>query len=84
MNDNLKKEGLRPQHIKIDPTFYNGENNTKVRERALYAKFKQNEDLKRTLMDTRDAKLVKYITSSKSIPDIDLMKVRKVLNEEKA
>jgi predicted NAD-dependent protein-ADP-ribosyltransferase YbiA (DUF1768 family) len=83
MNDNLKKEGLRPQHIKIDPTFYNGENNTKVRERALYAKFKQNEDLKRTLMDTRDAKLVKYITSSKSIPDIDLMKVRKVLNEEK-
>lgn len=83
VNDNLKKEGLRPQHIKIDPTFYNGENNTKVRERALYAKFKQNEDLKRTLMDTRDAKLIKYITSSKSVPDIELMKVRKILMDEK-
>lgn len=84
MNDNLKKEGLRPQHIKIDPTFYNGENNIKVRERALYAKFKQNEDLKRTLMDTKDAKLVKYITSSKSVPDIELMKARKILMDEKA
>jgi predicted NAD-dependent protein-ADP-ribosyltransferase YbiA (DUF1768 family) len=83
INDNLKKEGLRPQNIKIDPTFYNGDENIKVRERALYAKFKQNEDLKRTLMDTKDAKLIKYITSSKSTPDIELMKVRKTLMSEK-
>ena len=83
LKDNTKKENLRPQHIKIDPDFYNGERSVKERERALYAKFKQNEDLKRTILDTKDAKLVKYITSSKSIPDIELMKVRKVIAEEK-
>jgi predicted NAD-dependent protein-ADP-ribosyltransferase YbiA (DUF1768 family) len=66
---------LRPSNVKIDPDFYGGRNIVE-REKALYAKFTQNLDLKNVLLATKNAKLMKYI--SKSPPEIDvvLMRVR--------
>jgi predicted NAD-dependent protein-ADP-ribosyltransferase YbiA (DUF1768 family) len=66
---------LRPSNVKIDPDFYGGRNLVE-REKALYAKFTQNLDLKNILLATKNAKLMKYI--SKSPPEIDfvLMRVR--------
>jgi predicted NAD-dependent protein-ADP-ribosyltransferase YbiA (DUF1768 family) len=66
---------LRPSNVKIDPDFYGGRNLVE-REKALYAKFTQNLDLKNVLLATKNAKLMKYI--SKSPPEIDvvLMRVR--------
>jgi hypothetical protein len=73
---------LRPSTIKIDPDFYGGRNLLE-REKALYAKFTQNLDLRNVLFATKDAKLMKYI--SKSPPEVDtiLMRVRNKIQKEK-
>jgi hypothetical protein len=72
---------LRPLDIKIDPDFY-GNRKNEEREKALYAKFSQNEDLKAILIATRNAVLKKHIPKSKSEPDNILMKVRKQIQIE--
>lgn len=72
---------LRPLDMKIDPDFY-GNRKYEEREKALYAKFSQNEDLKGTLLATKNAVLKKYIPKSQSEPDNILMKVRKQLHIE--
>lgn len=73
---------LRPSTIKIDPDFYGGRNLLE-REKALYAKFTQNIDLRNILVATKDAKLMKYV--SKSPPEVDtlLMRVRNKIQNEK-
>lgn len=73
---------LRPADIKIDPDFYGGRNLVE-REKAVYAKFTQNIDLRNILLATKHAKLTKYI--SKSPPEIDsiLMRVRSKIQREK-
>lgn len=73
---------LRPSTIKIDPDFYGGRNLLE-REKALYAKFTQNLDLRNVLFATKDAKLMKYV--SKSPPEVDtiLMRVRNKIQKEK-
>ena len=72
---------LRPVDVKIDPDFYGGRNLVE-REKAAYAKFTQNIDLRNILLATKQAKLMKYI--SKSAPEIDsiLMRVRTKIQKE--
>jgi len=72
---------IRPLDIKIDPDFY-GSRKNEEREKALYAKFSQNEDLKAIIMITRNAVLKKYIPKSKAETDNILMKVRKQIQME--
>ena len=73
---------LRPANIKIDPDFY-GSRNNEEREKALYAKFSQNQDLKEILLLTKNAKLTHFIP--KDEPEVDnlLMKVRKTIQNER-
>ena len=72
---------LRPADVKIDPDFYGGRNLVE-REKAVYAKFTQNIDLRNILLSTKHAKLMKYI--SKSPPEVDsiLMRVRSKIQKE--
>jgi predicted NAD-dependent protein-ADP-ribosyltransferase YbiA (DUF1768 family) len=72
---------LRPADIKIDPDFY-GTRKTEEREKALYEKFSQNEDLKAILIATRNAVLIRHIPKSKAETDHSLMKVRKQIQIE--
>lgn len=77
-----KKEiPLRPQDIRIDPDFY-GSRQKDEREKALYAKFSQNEELKQILLFTKNAVLKKYIPKRKAETDISLMTVRQRLELE--
>jgi len=71
-----KTKILRPSTVKIDPDFYGGRNQEE-REQALFAKFSQNEDLKKILLSTKNAKLIKYVAKSEPEKDCLLMKVRK-------
>jgi len=72
---------LRPVNIKVDSDFYGGRYREE-REKAIYAKFSQNEDLKKILLSTIDAKLMKYVPKREMETDHILMKVRKLLREE--
>jgi hypothetical protein len=71
----------RPSDIKIDPDFY-GNRKNEEREKALYAKFSQNEDLKTILLATKTAVLKKHVPKSNAEPDNLLMKVRKQIQIE--
>ena len=80
----LKDKILRAKNIKIDADFYEiGVNNRSEEERkkALYAKFTQNLDLKKILLDTKKAKLIHFVRSSPPVTDILLMKLRKELEK---
>jgi hypothetical protein len=72
---------LRPANIKVDSDFYGGRYREE-REKAVYAKFSQNDDLKKILLSTHDAKLVKYLPKRGTETDQILMKVRKLLRSE--
>jgi 3'-phosphoadenosine 5'-phosphosulfate sulfotransferase (PAPS reductase)/FAD synthetase len=72
---------LRPSTVKIDPDFY-GERKNEERERALYAKFSQNEELKSLIILTRSATLKHYIPKQKAEKDFILMKVRSKIQRE--
>ena len=53
----------------------------KERKDALNCKFSQNQDMKKVLLETKDAKLVKFIRSNPPEIDIELMEVRKALQK---
>ena len=72
---------VRPKDIHIDSDFFNGEN-VKAMKNALYAKFSQNDDLKNLLLATKNAKLVHFSRGSPPIVMVELMKVRKQLENE--
>lgn len=75
----LKDRTLRPKTVKADTDFFEiGPNQRSVQERefALEAKFSQNMDLKKILMETKNAKLVHFIRSEPPIMDEQLMKLR--------
>jgi hypothetical protein len=72
---------IRPEGVKKDPD-YDGNRDSEEREKALYAKFSQNEDLRTILLLTKNAKLVKYIKKSENETDCILMKVRAILQNE--
>jgi len=73
---------LRPSGVKIDADFYGGRNDIE-RERAVFAKFSQNVDLRNILLATKKAKLMKYVAKSPAQTDFILMKVREKLQEER-
>lgn len=71
----LKKELLRPSQVEIDPDFF-GERYKKEMYAAQYAKFTQNEDLKKLLLATNKAKLTHYIRGKPAEIYDDLMLIR--------
>jgi predicted NAD-dependent protein-ADP-ribosyltransferase YbiA (DUF1768 family) len=75
----LKGELLRPVEVSIDPEFYS-KINKKVLYQAYHAKFSQNEELKRLLLATNNAKLVHFYKGRE--PEIcdELMLVRDKLD----
>ena len=79
--DKSKTKKIRPDGIKKD-TDYEGGRNDEEREKALYAKFSQNPDLKAILLMTKNAKLVKYTPKVEPETDCILMKVRTILQNE--
>jgi hypothetical protein len=75
----LKDRTLRPKNVKTDADFFEvGPNQRSIQEReyALEAKFSQNMDLKKILMETKNAKLVHFVRSEPPIVDEQLMKLR--------
>ena len=79
---NGKSQGIliRPKHIKVDEDFFEGRGKEEM-ERAMYAKFSQNDDLKKVLLDTKMAKLTHYSRGNPPVVFYDLMRVRKQLKE---
>jgi predicted NAD-dependent protein-ADP-ribosyltransferase YbiA (DUF1768 family) len=71
----IKTQFIRPKHIKIDPDFY-PLRSKEERQKAVLAKFTQNENMKYILQNTKRAKLCHYVV--KNPPEIDtiLMSVR--------
>lgn len=70
---------------KIDPTFFEMGIEPKYEEErmnGLKAKFSQNLDLKRVLLETKDAKLVEFKRRDDPNVDTALMQLRKQLNAE--
>jgi hypothetical protein len=73
-----EKIKLRPKGVTIDPDFYKGRN-IEEREKAITAKFEQNDLLRWILINTKNAKLNHYIGNKLPEVAISLMKTRKHL-----
>ena len=74
-----KKSKLRPKDIKVDDDYeYNKSN---ILEKALNAKFLQNDSLAKVLLETKDAKIVHYRRGGDPIVMTELMRVREKLNK---
>ncbi len=71
----LNGKQLRPSEVSIDPDFF-GKRHKKEMYDAQYAKFTQNEELKKLLLATNDAKLMHYSRGSPPIIFDDLMLIR--------
>jgi predicted NAD-dependent protein-ADP-ribosyltransferase YbiA (DUF1768 family) len=76
-----KEVPLRPKEIHIDADFY-GNRRLEEREKALYAKFSQNEELKTMLIATKNAVLKQFVPKQVAEPDYLLMKVREKIIRE--
>lgn len=77
-----KDRVLRDKKIQPDPDFYDlGENSRQMvaRETALHAKFTQNLDLKKVLLETHMAKLTHFVRGKTPDTDQRLMRLRKKL-----
>jgi hypothetical protein len=66
---------LRPIEVVLDPDFF-GKRHKKEMYDAQYAKFTQNEDLKKMLLATNDAKLTHHSRGEPPIVFDDLMMIR--------
>jgi len=71
----MKGELLRPLEVHIDPDFYN-KSWKQEKYNAQYAKFSQNEDLKKLLLATQNAKLEKFQKGKSPEIQEDLMLIR--------
>lgn len=71
----LKGELLRPVEVTVDPDFF-GKRHKQELYAAQYAKFTQNEDLKKLLLATNDAKLTHHTRGSPPVVFDDLMLIR--------
>jgi hypothetical protein len=74
-NGKYKGELIRPKQVQIDPDFY-GTRNKKEMYAGQYAKFTQNEDLKKLLLATNNAKLEHYQRGKPPVIFEDLMLIR--------
>ena len=74
-----KKVQIRPKEIKEDFDFYENKNDDIVMEKAMKAKFSQNEDSKRVLLETKDAKLNHFSRGNPVVVYNNLMRVRNEL-----
>ena len=75
----LENKQIRPENVTVDADYYTiGVESRKDQERytALEAKFTQNLDLQRVLMETKRAKLVRFIRRNDPEPDTQLMQLR--------
>lgn len=84
-SNKLKSKQKVPDHVKIDADFFEvGVNPRYIEERtrALVAKFSQNMDLKKILMETKNAKLMQFERGDTPKLDDLLMKVRLVMVDE--
>jgi predicted NAD-dependent protein-ADP-ribosyltransferase YbiA (DUF1768 family) len=66
---------IRPVQVTIDPDFF-GKRHKKEMYVAQYAKFTQNEELKKLLLATNDAKLTHHSRGSPAVVFDDLMLIR--------
>jgi len=76
------KELIRPENVTIDADYFtlgNDKRSEDDRYKALIAKFSQNQDLNKVLLETKRAKLVKFVRRNDPQVDMLLMKVRKDL-----
>jgi predicted NAD-dependent protein-ADP-ribosyltransferase YbiA (DUF1768 family)/hemin uptake protein HemP len=71
----LKDKLLRPEGVDMDPDFM-GKRHKKEMYDAQYAKFTQNEELKKMLLATNDAKLTHHSRGSPPVVFEDLMLIR--------
>jgi predicted NAD-dependent protein-ADP-ribosyltransferase YbiA (DUF1768 family) len=71
----LKGELLRPLEVTVDSDFF-GKRQKKEMYAAQYAKFTQNEDLKKLLLATGEAKLTHFIRGAEHIVFDELMIIR--------
>jgi len=74
---------LRPVDVKIDTNFF-GKRHKEEMYNAQYAKFSQNEDLKKLLLATNNAKLTHHSRGSPPIVFNDLMLIRDKFKREVA
>ena len=70
-----KGELLRPTEVKADSEFF-GKRQSREMYASQYAKFTQNEDLKKLLLSTNDAKLTHFTRGSEPIVFDELMLIR--------
>ena len=77
----LKGKLIRPSNVTMDNDFY-GKRKEVVLNDALYAKFSQNEDLKKVLLETKRAKLEHYKKSKEPELMESLMMFRDKLKKE--
>jgi predicted NAD-dependent protein-ADP-ribosyltransferase YbiA (DUF1768 family) len=71
---------IKTEHkITIDDDFFSGRDKKEM-EDALFAKFSQNEDLKKVLLATKKAKLTHFVKKSPPVISNELMIVRQRLN----
>jgi predicted NAD-dependent protein-ADP-ribosyltransferase YbiA (DUF1768 family) len=87
----LKDKVLRTKNIIPDADFYADVNDPAKasrdileRETALEAKFTQNLDLRKVLVETKNAKLVHFVRSEPPIVDLPLMKLRSALVQNRS
>ena len=73
--DKFKGELLRPKEVHLDQDFF-GKRQSKEMYSAQYAKFTQNEDLKKLLLATNNAKLTHFVRGSEPVVFDELMLIR--------
>ena len=78
----FKGKQIRPRKIKMDEDFFTSKENERQMYRAQMAKYKQNEDARRVLLATKDAKLQHFVRAQPPIVFYDTMKIREVLSKE--
>ena len=76
-----KKTDVRPKDVSIDPNFFDGRHKDAL-EKAIHAKFTQNDDLGQILMATKNAKLQRFKRGAPAVVAEDLMRVRNRMKTE--
>ena len=78
-NGKYQGKVIRAKEINIDNDFFSGRDKKEM-EDAMFAKFSQNEDLKKILLATKRAKLSHFVRGSPPVVFNELMRVRQRLN----